>query len=105
MIRAFKKQAKNWPPDRNPNNSEEATRRVKEALEACQVLVVDKGEKAKKQLMQRAQQTKNQTKISCVLHVNRSSLSGKIFVPTINFRRGRPKIIRISYIRPRLFWF
>ena len=74
MIRAFKKQAKNWPPDRNPNNSEEATRRVKEALEACQVLVVDKGEKAKKQLMQGAQQTKNQTKISCVCILGHSNI-------------------------------
>ena len=79
MIRAFKKQAKNWPPDRNPNNSEEATRRVKEALEACQVLVVDKGEKAKKQLMQNIIYLKGEILLlyKCCIVIHASMISRK----------------------------
>lgn len=42
--RAFKKQAKKWHPDKNPNNAEEATRRFKEVSEAYQVLV-DEGKR------------------------------------------------------------
>jgi len=42
--RAFKKQAKKWHPDKNPDNAEEATRKFKEVSEAYQVLV-DEGKR------------------------------------------------------------
>jgi curved DNA-binding protein CbpA len=37
--RSFKKLAKQWHPDKNPNNAEEATRKFKEVSEAYKVLV------------------------------------------------------------------
>ena len=37
--RSFKKLAKKWHPDKNPNNAEEATRKFKEVSEAYKVLV------------------------------------------------------------------
>ena len=37
--RSFKKLAKRWHPDKNPNSAEEATRKFKEVSEAYKVLV------------------------------------------------------------------
>jgi len=44
--KAYKKLAKQWHPDKNPDNQEEATRKFKEVSEAYQILVDDSKRRA-----------------------------------------------------------